>query len=85
VNIVLKDSKKNACIDGKGKCKDGQEVQFEVHVYVDDTSNKINFEFIRNKTSQIMSYYEYINRIVRKLNILDHIEDEVFEKANKSK
>ena len=76
---------KSACINGKGKCKDGKEVLFEVHVYVDDTTNKITFEFIRNKTSHIMSYYEYINRIVRKLNILDNIEDEVFEKANKSK
>ena len=74
-----------ACIHGKGNCKDGQIIQFEVHVYVDDSTNKVSFEFIRNKASHIMSYYEFINRIVRKLDILDHIENEVSEKANKSK
>merc|ERR1712183_268890 len=74
---------RKSCIDCVGSRKDGIQVEFEVHVFVDDSTNKISFEFIRNKTSQLMSYYEYINRIHRKLNILDHIEDEVFEKANK--
>jgi len=74
-----------AYIDCSGKGKDGKYVEFEVHVYVDDTTNKTSFEFIRNKICEIMSYYEYINRLNRKLNILDHIEDEVLEKANKSK
>merc|ERR1711879_298830 len=73
-----------ACIDGIGKCKDGKEVIFECHVFVDESTNKISFEFIRNRASHIMSYFEYINRIVRKLHILDTIEDEVFDKANKS-
>lgn len=58
-----------ACIHATGKCKDADNVQFEVHVYVDDTTDKVSFEFIRTKASQIRHYYEVVNRIVRKLNI----------------
>jgi len=72
----------NACINVKGKSRKGDTIIFEAHVYIDDTTNKVSFEFIRNKASEIMHYYAYINRLVRKLTILDTIENEIIEKSD---